>query len=243
MIRLNEDGTLDETFDQSTHPSWGVTDAVALDAQERILVEYRFTVRRLAPDGTLDEVFGTELNPDFGIEDMVVRNGDLWIAGGNSSANRIATRGIARIHLDATDFGTWRARYFSYGDLHERDLNWDTVVMPGQRELLYYYAFNQNPRTGSVSPFDLSANGEARIGLLINPDTFDATIRLLYSADLQTGSWTEFARKTGSSTDWTVHDSRFSLSATDDGTVVVNATAVDADALFLKVTATLDSVD
>lgn len=243
VIRLNEDGTLDETFDQSTHPFWGVTNTVALDAQERILVPYRFSVRRLAPDGTLDEVFGTELNPDFDIQQMVVRNGDLWVAGGNSSVNGIATRGIARIHLNATDFGTWHARYFSYGELHERDLDWDTVIIPGQRELLYYYAFNQDPRTRSVSPFDLRGDGVARIGLLVNPTAFDATIRLLYSEDLQAGSWTEFALRPPFATEWIVTDSRFSVNADPEGRVLIEMEDVETNTLFLKATATLDLAD
>jgi uncharacterized delta-60 repeat protein len=240
VIRLNEDGTADETFDQFTPSSWGVTNAVALDAQERILVPRHFTPRRLVQDGTLDPVFGTQLSPDFAIEDMVVHGGDLWIAGGNSAANGIATRGIARIHLDATDFETWRGRHFSYGDLHERELAWHTVVTPGERPLLYYYIFNQDPRTGSVSPFDFQTGGEARMGLRVNPTAFEATIRLLYSTNLQAGSWAEFARRSAYEPDWTVADSRFSINDENDGTILIEFKSVGADALFLKATAILD---
>lgn len=242
VIRLNEDGTVDDTFDQSTHPFGWVVEAVEVDANDHILVSHVLGVRRLRPDGSLDEAFGADLEPDFAIQDMVVHQDDLWVAGGWSVVDGASTMGIARIHLDATDFGSWLPRYFSYQELVEEELDQDTVVLPGQRELLYSYAFQQDPRTASTSPFELSS-GAGEMRLSVNPAADDATIRLLFSESLQLGSWTEFAEKSSFASGWSVTDPRFTLTEDEDGSIVIQPSSVEARSVFLKGTATLDSGD
>lgn len=237
VVRLNEDGTADETFDQSTHPFWGVVEAVAVDARDQILVGHSFRPRRLLRDGSLDEDFDQDVSPDFAIQDMVVTaEGDLWIAGGRSAINGVGTMGIARIPLGGTDFSSWIGRHFSYPELHASELTWVTGSGPADRELLYYYAFEQEPANYPVSPF-LPWPGEGSSMVLhVNPSAGDLLIELFHCEDLRAGAWIKFAARSSLGS-WTELDPRFAVSEDEAGDVLIGTLAAESRTLFFRATA------
>jgi uncharacterized delta-60 repeat protein len=123
IIRLLEDGSLDETFAEGlsgagfTSPFGGNEPpaflALAIQPDNRILVAGRFTefhgeprgyIARLNADGTLDHTFAQNLQgADAPISAIALQpDGKILIGGGFYNLNGQPRRGIARLHSDGT---------------------------------------------------------------------------------------------------------------------------------------------
>jgi uncharacterized delta-60 repeat protein len=91
IVRLNPDGSLDETFDSGVGPN-GPVETIAIDDQDRVYIAGDFEfyggesttrVTRLNADGSRDEAFAPEMfnfNPTT-VRQLVYRNGNILVAG------------------------------------------------------------------------------------------------------------------------------------------------------------------
>lgn len=154
--RLNDDGSVDTTFDPGTGATGGDVLAVALQADGRIIVCGDFTafdgvprnrIARLEVDGTLDLNFdpGTGANQD--ITSVVVQpDGNILIGGHFYNINGSAQIRIARLlptgALDPSFLTGNGAQY----------LVKDIALQPDGRILVagFFSAFNDVPRNGIV---------------------------------------------------------------------------------------------
>ncbi len=112
IIRLNEDGTMDPTFDPGAGFNAPVN-AVVLQPDGRILVGGDFTayqgvprarIARLNPDGSLDNTFHPCAGFNASVKDLVLQpDGRLLVSGNFSSFAGQPRNGIARLFtVDAT---------------------------------------------------------------------------------------------------------------------------------------------
>ncbi len=112
IVRLNEDGSLDKTFDCGTGANLAIR-TVAVQPDGKILIGGAFStfngfsinsLARLNIDGSLD----TEFNPGFefrtdGIYSILVQpDGKIIIGGGFNSIDGVEKRNIARLNLNGT---------------------------------------------------------------------------------------------------------------------------------------------
>jgi len=112
LIRLNSDGSLDNTFNIGTGFSGGSVDALFIDSGGKILCGGSFTsyqgtsangIIRLNTDGSIDTGFtyGTGFNA-FTRFIKEQSNGQYIIAGGFTSYNGTSRRRIVRLNSDGT---------------------------------------------------------------------------------------------------------------------------------------------
>jgi uncharacterized delta-60 repeat protein len=115
FIRLNTDGTLDNTFNSGTGPN-GDTSRIVLQSDGKILLRGSFTMyngtarnglARLNSDGSLDNTFNAGTGISTGIGDTIYSiavqsDGKILIAGQFSSINGSSYSNIARLNSDGT---------------------------------------------------------------------------------------------------------------------------------------------
>jgi|GEM_PF-3023750 len=109
LVRLDADGTLDESFNVGTGFNGSIGHMVVLP-DNKILVSGSFTtyndisrswMARLNSDGTLDQTFDPGSGPDIYPYDMIVLpDGKIMIGGTFSSYNGTPRKCVARIHPD-----------------------------------------------------------------------------------------------------------------------------------------------
>jgi gliding motility-associated-like protein/uncharacterized delta-60 repeat protein len=172
IVRLNSDGTLDNTFNPGTGPGPAMSNAIGtinIQTDGKIIISGQFTtfngtsiskIARLNPDGTLDASFNPGTGPGGGglIEEAVLHtDGKLIIGGSFSSYNGTNRNFIARLNTD--------------GSL-------DTSFDPGTGANIYVHSVGLLPNgkiiiAGSFTSF----NGTSRPRIArLNPDgTLDTT--------------------------------------------------------------------
>lgn len=112
LVRLNFDGSLDTNFNLGVGGNNSVL-ALAIDAQQRILVGGEFTtfsgvtrsgLTRLNPDGTLDPTINFGSGADGGFVDSIVieTNEEIEVAGGFSTFEGLSENNFVRLYGGAT---------------------------------------------------------------------------------------------------------------------------------------------
>ena len=115
LVRLNQDGSLDTTFNQGTGPNGGVDTSVreiALQSDGKILVAGNFTtydgapryqLARLNADGSLDASFNPTPGVNGTVNDIVVEPGDkIILVGSFNTYAGVSRLGIARLNADGS---------------------------------------------------------------------------------------------------------------------------------------------
>lgn len=112
LIRLNEDGTRDNTFNTSIGASTGIVYNICLQADGKIIIVGSFTkynnvtvnrIARLLPNGTLDPDFNTGLGSSLIITNArVLPNGKILITGNFTSFNGTLINKIACLNPDGS---------------------------------------------------------------------------------------------------------------------------------------------
>jgi uncharacterized delta-60 repeat protein len=118
VARLNADGSLDPTFNPGIGPD-GIVDAVAVDANGRVLIGGNFdkvsgtasgAIARLNADGSLDTTFAPGIgtfNPETYVTDpvhalAVQADGKILIGGSFAYYNLVNQNGLVRLNTDGT---------------------------------------------------------------------------------------------------------------------------------------------
>ncbi len=128
IARLNKDGSLDKSFNQSGKEIDGLINVVKLQPDGKIIIAgslknygdiKRNGIARLNADGSLDQSFDPQIGPQFNgiragviqndvfydapIDDLVVQSdGKIVIVGRFTSYNKVSQRYIARLNADGT---------------------------------------------------------------------------------------------------------------------------------------------
>jgi uncharacterized delta-60 repeat protein len=110
FVRLNADGTLDQTFNQGN--TGGSADAIVVQPDGKIVIGGGFSsyngvarsrVARLNADGTLDLSFNPGVGANGGVLDLKVQSdGKVLIAGSFNQYNGVAANRIVRLNNDGT---------------------------------------------------------------------------------------------------------------------------------------------
>jgi uncharacterized delta-60 repeat protein len=132
IARLNDDGSLDTSFDPSTNLSSYVY-SIVIQPDDKILVGGNFTphIARLNADGSLDDSFdpGTGFNFNY-VKSMALQDDGKIIAIGDFSSFNGTSRGsIARLNTDGSLDGTWT------GDFDSALLD-DVLIQPDGKVLV-----------------------------------------------------------------------------------------------------------
>ncbi|HYC87284.1 MAG TPA: fibronectin type III domain-containing protein [Chryseosolibacter sp.] len=129
ILRLNADGTRDDSFDAGIGPDQDVT-GLALQADGKVLVAGYFNsfngnsafkrLVRLNADGSLDESFVIDIGYDQ-IRGLAVQDdGKIIVRGSFTTINGVAAGGIARLHADGSIDETFAASVVVPGFLQMR---------------------------------------------------------------------------------------------------------------------------
>jgi uncharacterized delta-60 repeat protein len=112
VARLNQDGTLDATFNPGTAVDEGYVNAIAVQPDGKILLGGYFSsstgsasenMTRLNPDGTVDMGFDMGLYLDGPVNAIVAQaDGTILIGGGFQIVDSALRRSIARLNSDGT---------------------------------------------------------------------------------------------------------------------------------------------
>lgn len=140
IARLNNDGTLDDTFDPDAGANGGVFIAV-LQSDSKIIIGGQFTsyngtpinrIARLNSDGTLDNSFKPGTGVDMGVNTIVVQpDGKIIIGGSFTSYNGTSRNSIARLKADGTLDDTFNNCLGSYGSVSTIVLQKDGKIIIG----------------------------------------------------------------------------------------------------------------
>ncbi|HZH86388.1 MAG TPA: T9SS type A sorting domain-containing protein [Brumimicrobium sp.] len=111
LVRLNEDGTLDNSFNIGTGFNYRVN-SIAVQNNGKIIIGGNFTsyngvaknkIVRLLIDGTVDATFNTGSGLDFELETILIQSDNKILIGGAFSIyNGIQTNRISRLNLNGT---------------------------------------------------------------------------------------------------------------------------------------------
>jgi uncharacterized delta-60 repeat protein len=112
LIRLNEDGSQDETFNTSTGATNGIIYKVCPQPDGKIIIAGSFTkyntttvnrIARILPNGDLDPTFNTGSGAAANITQVeVLANEKIIVSGNFSSFNGVTANRIARLFPDGT---------------------------------------------------------------------------------------------------------------------------------------------
>lgn len=140
IVRLNEDGTVDNTFlIGSGINSGGVINSFLIDSNNKIVLTGNFTsingvacqnIARLNSDGTVDLTFNTSLGSDGAI--MSIRefsNGNYAIGGLFTTYNGISRNKLAVVLPDGTADTTFHIQGGFYGDVFCIDIQNDQKIL------------------------------------------------------------------------------------------------------------------
>lgn len=111
VARLNDDGTLDQTFNPGSGANSTVF-AVVIQSDGKIIIGGAFStfngmsknyIARLNSDGTLDTSFNTGIGPNAPVGSIVVQpDGKIVIGGTFTTINGISRNSVARLNSDGT---------------------------------------------------------------------------------------------------------------------------------------------
>ncbi len=189
IVRLNQDGSLDTTFDPGEGTNFGNVSGLTLQPDGRVIIAGTFhsydgiprhCLARLESDGSLDATF----DPDGGIEDesssaqvVVVLADDKLLVGGHfSEYDSIPRTGIIRLNSDASMDTTFNpgSGLGSFGTVH------DIVVQPDGKIIIggTFYSYDGIPRMNIAR---LNADGSLDSGF----DPGDGTDASVFAVSLQ----------------------------------------------------------
>ena len=177
VARLNIDGSLDTTFNYNPlNPGFGpngTVDAVALDANQRVIIGGDFdsvagvtsgAVARLNTDGSLDTTFTPGIgtyNPDTFATDpvkavAVQTNGQILIGGSFANYNLANYNGLARLNPDGTLDLTFQPGNGTYNPVTGLADAVDAILIQPDGNILIggnFTAYNQTRRIGLARVF------------------------------------------------------------------------------------------
>ncbi|MET0758821.1 MAG: T9SS type A sorting domain-containing protein [Flavobacterium sp.] len=140
IARLNNDGTLDTTFDPSTGPSSTIY-VMAVQPDGKILIGGTFysyngiaahSIARLNVDGTLDSTFNVTGTGTYDVQSIILQpDGKILISGSFMSYNDIAMRGIARLNADGSLDSSFSPTTVMSGSVRSIVLQTDGKIMTG----------------------------------------------------------------------------------------------------------------
>jgi uncharacterized delta-60 repeat protein/uncharacterized repeat protein (TIGR01451 family) len=114
IVQLNDDGSVDRTFNTSVGVSGidGIIYALAVQADRKIIIGGDFTmfngvphghIARLNPDGSLDSTFNTDTGLNGSVRAIAIQpDGKIVIGGLFATVNGTAAPRIARLNLDGS---------------------------------------------------------------------------------------------------------------------------------------------
>jgi uncharacterized delta-60 repeat protein len=165
IVRLNPDGTADNTFLTGT----GVTDrvfALAIQPDGKILAGGTFTsyngtavsnIVRLNPNGTLDNTFNSGSGFDLGVYKIVVQPDDKILVGGYFTMyNGSAQKNIVRLNVDGTVDATFDAGTGFDGAVNAIAIHPNGTLAIGG----YFYTYNGAPRSHLASIYSGLKTGQ-----------------------------------------------------------------------------------
>lgn len=149
IIRLNNDGTLDESF---AGPDLGICNALVLQKNGKVVVAYYTSTARFNPDGTRDLTWAPTVRPDWSPSELkITADEKIWMSGGSSYSSGIPTLGIVRLHGDITTYLGWQTKYFTQEEIaDEENTNPDLVKAGSNVTNLYRYSAGIAPDTSAV---------------------------------------------------------------------------------------------
>ena len=109
LIRLNLDGTIDNTFNIDT--GFGNSVYIIKIYNDKIYCVGKFTsysglthnhLIRLNLDGTIDSTFNTDTGFDNSVYDILIKDDLIYVGGGYTSYSNIDVYNIVRLNLDGT---------------------------------------------------------------------------------------------------------------------------------------------
>jgi uncharacterized delta-60 repeat protein len=137
MARLNQDGTLDPTFDTGTGFS-ATPEAMVVQSDGKILVGGGFSnfngipqgrLARLNSDGSLDMTFAPSV--DLGVNAIALQpNGGILIGGSFTSVNTVNQKALARLNSNGTLDATF-APLFASATIYAITVQSDNKIMIG----------------------------------------------------------------------------------------------------------------
>ena len=110
LVRLNTDGTLDNTFNTGTGP-YGDVSSIAIQSDGKIIIGGRFTsfngvlkeyIARLNADGTLDNTFNIGTGANNSVTIAIQPDGKIIIGGYFTSFKGVSKNYLARLNSDGT---------------------------------------------------------------------------------------------------------------------------------------------
>jgi len=153
FIRLEENGVIDETFNNGVGVDYGVL-TITEQPDQQILISGIFSkyngvpiekIARLHPDGTLDESFNPALGPNnIVLHHMMQPDGRILIAGDFTEYNGFERNKIARINA------------FSQLSVNHNTINTTISVYPNPADNQLSISFPENQTALSVKIFDLT---------------------------------------------------------------------------------------
>lgn len=168
IVRLNTDGTVDNTFNVGTGPNAEIR-KIKIQSDNKIIITGSFTtfngvdkrsIVRLNADGSVDNTFdvGTGLSSS-GVEKILIQSdGKIILLGSFFTYNSIQHQGIVRLNVNGTidtTYNTGNGFFNANGSLGKilGTINQENVVVAGQSYTDYY---NNTP---IVSLAKISPNG------------------------------------------------------------------------------------
>ncbi len=102
LARLNNDGTLDTSFNPNHAVLGRVMEAVVQPDGKIVVVGYR-SISRLNPDGSADSSFNTGTGPDASVDYVLLQSdGKILVGGSFTSINGTGRAGLARLNADGS---------------------------------------------------------------------------------------------------------------------------------------------
>lgn len=145
LARLNQDGTLDESFDAGL-PATGSVRGIGIQSDDRIVIGGLFdsvglvsrnSLARLNPDGTLDTSFDPGDGADGAVYSVAVQlDGKILVAGDFNKINGVLRGKIARLNEDGSIDPSINFGFGANGFIN-------TVVVQPDRKLLIGGGFTQ----------------------------------------------------------------------------------------------------
>jgi uncharacterized delta-60 repeat protein len=136
IIRLNSDGSLDSSFNNSTIASNYIYN-MALQADGKILIATQYNnvfrrIERLNSDGSLDASFNLGLGSNLDILSIVtLSDGKILIGGNFTSYNSVSTGNIAKLNSDGTLDTSFNSGTGFNGYIHKMVVQSDNKILIG----------------------------------------------------------------------------------------------------------------
>jgi len=185
LIRLNNDGSLDNTFDNTNSGANSAINDLIVLSNNKIVVIGNFTffsgsqynrIAMLNDDGTLDNNF----NPGTGFQgspfSIIDDNGKIIVGGNFTSYNSIQKKFLIRINLDGsydTTFLTGTGPFTSSGNLTDTYQVVRKIVRQQNGQIILigeFESYNGNNFTSKIAR--INNNGILDNSFIVNPELF-----------------------------------------------------------------------